>query len=129
MRALTASLAASGLILAGCAASPEWSSGSAASVEPMRDMHRACMAANVASLDDGAGDPDSLVDTVEALCAPLLEPMRSYIVQEGYGESTADAVVEQVMSDTRREAQDVILRVRTPGAKGSVDRAETPDTP
>lgn len=112
---LPAALAVS---LVACAAGPQWTAESAESVQPMRDMHRACMAANVASLDDRTTEPAGLVDTVEALCAPLLEPMRSYIAQEGYGEATADAVVEQVMAENRREAQDVIDRVRTEARKG-----------
>lgn len=116
--ALMTPVATSVLVLAGCAGTPQWNSESAESIQPMRDMHRACMAANVASLDDGAAEPAGLVDTVEALCAPLLEPMRSYIAQEGYGEATADAVVEQVMAENRREAQDVIVRVRTEARKG-----------
>lgn len=104
-------------ILIGCATTPVWTTESAKSVQPMRDMHRACMVANVASLDKGSGDPQGMVDTVEALCAPLLEPMRSFIAQEGYGETTADAVVAQVMAENRREAQDVIVRVRTEARK------------
>lgn len=103
--------------LTGCASTRTWDSKSAASVQPMRDMHRACMVANAASLDDGAGHPQALVDTVESLCAPLLEPMRTYITQEGYGDATADAVVERVMMDNRREVGDVLVRVRAGARK------------
>ena len=61
--------------------------------------------------------PRDIASTVEGLCAPLLEPMRAYSAQEGYGEATADAYVEQVMADNLREAEDVVVRVRTEARK------------
>ena len=117
MKSLKALLALSSTMIGGCAITPEWNSETAESVRPMRDMHMACMVANAASLDDGSRDPRDIASTVEGLCAPLLEPMRAYIAQEGYGEATADAYVEQVMADNLREAEDVVVRVRTEARK------------
>jgi hypothetical protein len=117
MRNVKAILAISGAAIGGCAFSPQWNAQAAESVRPMRDMHKACMVANAATLDDGARDPRDIASTVEGLCAQLLEPMRAYIAQEGYGEATADSYVEQVMADNLREAQDVVMRVRTEARK------------
>jgi hypothetical protein len=71
------------------------------------------MVANATSLDDGRRNPHDIVDTIEGLCAPLLEPMRVYIAQEGFGEAFADSYVEQVMTDNRRDAENAVVRVRT----------------
>ena len=113
MKSLKALLALSSTMIGGCAITPEWNSETAESVRPMRDMHMACMVANAASLDDGSRDPRDIASTVEGLCAPLLEPMRAYIAQEGYGEDTADRYVEQVYDQNRRDALDTLARVRT----------------
>jgi hypothetical protein len=117
MKKLTTLLAIGAAAIGGCVFTPEWNAQAAESVRPIRDMHRACMVANAASLDDGARNPRDIASTVEGLCAPLLEPMRAYIAQEGYGEVTADAYVEQVMTENLREAQAVVLRVRTEARK------------
>jgi hypothetical protein len=113
MKALKAILAISSTAIGGCAVTPEWNQEATESVQPMRDMHRACMVANATSLDDGSRNPPDIVDTIEGLCAPLLEPMRVYIEQEGFGEAFADSYVTQVMTDNRRDAQDAVVRVRT----------------
>lgn len=113
MKALKAFLAITSTALSGCAVTPEWNSEAAEAVQPMRDIHRACMMANATSLDDGKRDPEDVVVTIEGLCAPLLEPMRAYIAQEGYGEDTADRYVEQVYDQNRRDALDTLARVRT----------------
>jgi hypothetical protein len=112
MKALKALLAISCTALGGCAVTPEWNSEAAEAVRPMRDMHRACMIANAAGIDDRSQDPRSIVANIEGLCAPLLEPMRTYIAQQGYGEDVADSYVEQVMADSRQEAEDTLMRVR-----------------
>jgi hypothetical protein len=112
MKALQALLAISSTALGSCATAPEWNSQAAEAVWPMRDMHRACMIANAADIDDRTQDAQSVVANIEGLCAPLLEPMRAYIAQEGYGEDVADSYVEQVMTDSRHEAEDTLVRVR-----------------
>lgn len=113
MKPLTAFLALSSAALGGCATTSELSSEVQEMVRPMRDVHMACMVANAAGLDDGQRDPEDLVGTVEGLCAPLLEPMRAFIAQEGYGEDTADRYVDRVFTENRRAAQDTLVRVRT----------------
>lgn len=117
MNALKLLLAISSFTSAGCATTPEWNSEAAESVRPMRDVHMACMVANAVGLDEPSRDPQDLVLTVEGLCAPLLEPMRAYIAQEGYGEATADAYVEQVLMESRREAAESLVRVRRQARK------------
>jgi len=113
MKALHALLALSGTALSACATTPEWTREAAQSVQPMQQIHMACMVANAAALDDGSKDPRDVVANVEGLCAPLLEPMRAYIAQEGYGETVADQYVEQVMTDNRQAAEATLVRART----------------